>query len=365
MSMIRTESIRYDVLRNGAEYAEIFSSGGSTLRMDGNGEIKTSLQGTFLAAAIDTRGNEAEINWFTDEIRPVLIVDGVKKPLGVFLVSKVTPREDRGKKTLEIQAFDRSWIVRDTKVEGALFLSAGTRYIDAIEGLLTSSGIGMIIKTPSSAVLGEDRADWETGTSYLEIINELLGEINYKQLWFDSSGSAVIEPASVPRAENIKHVFTNKKTDPKNPKEVGLISVHPVISRETDVYQSPNVFICVCSNADKDAPMVATAENTNPQSPLSIMRRGRRIVKVERLNNIASQEELEAYANRILFESMTTGETITVETGLLPGFGVNDVSALDYADNTTGICIEKAWSMQLTPGGKMTHTLEKVVLNIG
>lgn len=362
--MMRTESIRYDVLRNGAEYAEIFPVGAPTLRMDSNGEIKMSLQGTFMEEAIDTRGNPAEIDWFIDEIRPMLIIDGVKKPLGVFPISKVTPKESRGKRTLDIQAFDRSWIVRDTKVEGAIYLTAGTNYVSIVEGLLTSSGIGMIMKTPSTATLTEDREDWETGTSYLSIINELLAEINYKQLWFDASGNAIIEPASVPKADNIQHIFTNKKPDPKNPKEVGVINVYPSISRTTDIYESPNVFICVCSNADKDAPMVATAENTNPQSPLSIMRRGRRIVRVERINNIASQEELEAYANRLLFESMTTGEIVTIETNLLHNFGVNDVTALNYGD-LAGICIEKSWSMSLTPGGRMTHTLEKVVVNLG
>ena len=83
-----------------------------------------------------------------------------------------------------------------------------------------------------------------------------------------------------------------------------------------------------------------------------------------RVDNIASQEELEAYATKLLNDSMLSGETIRVETILLPGFGVADVTALRY-DDTMGICIEKAWDMQLEIGGKMTHTLEKVVANIG
>lgn len=364
--MIRNETIRYKLLRNGAEYGELFTGDSSpTLRMDSSGEIKMSLQGDFLPIAIDKNGNEVEVNWLADEIEPFLTVDGVEEPLGVLLPAKVTPSKNKNAETLNVQCFDRCWLVRDTKVEGSIYLTSGTNYLTAIEGLLTSSGISAIIKTPSTATLTEDREDWQTGDSYLTIVNQLLSEINYKQLWFNNNGVAILEPASVPTAANIDYTFTSEKPDPLNAKEVEAIRVYPTISRETDIYQSPNVFIAVCSNADKNSAMMATAENTNPLSPLSINRRGRRIVQVVNVDNIASQTELEAYASKLLNDSMLTGETIRVETALQHGFGVQDVVALRYEDDVLGICVEKAWEMQLTVGGHMTHTLDKVVIALG
>lgn len=365
--MIRHEEIRFRLMRNGIEYGELYAKSAPTLRMQSSGEIKTSLQGTFFPVAHDPYGKEVEIDWLADEVKPVLIRDDIESPLGVLMPAQVVPKETRGEETLEVQAFDRCWRVRDNKVEGALYLSAGTAYLDAVEQLLTSSGIATIIKTPSEAVLAEDRQDWETGTSYLKIVNDLLAEINYKQLWFNAQGFAILEPASTPTSENIQHVFTNQKPDPRNPKEVEAIRVLPQISRKTDIYQAPNVFLCICSNADKSAGMKATAENNNPQSPLSIMRRGRRIVKEVKVDNIESQSALQAYADRLLYESMTTGEVINVDTALQSGFGVNDVTALRYdsRDSTLGICIEKAWTMQLSPGGTMSHELERVVINLG
>ena len=110
--------------------------------------------------------------------------------------------------------------------------------------------------------------------------------------------------------------------------------------------------------------LLAKAENANPQSPLSIMRRGRRIVAVEHVDNIASQDELQAYANRLRNESMITAETFRVETGLLPGYGVADVTALHYGE-FAAVCIERAWDMELRPGGSMNHTLERVVAALG
>lgn len=363
--MIRNEVIRFKLLRNGAEYGELFTGGSSpTMRMDSSGEIKMSMQGEFIPTAVDTKGNQIEVNWISDEIQPELTIDGVKASLGILMPAVVNPSRDKNAETLSLECYDRCWRVRDTKVEGSIYLSAGTNYLDAVEGLLTSSGISAVVKTPTTATLTEDREDWQTGESYLTIVNQLLKEINYKELWFDNNGIAVLEPVSTPTANNIQHTFIGKEPDPLNNKEVEAIRLLPKISKETDIYQAPNVFVAICSNADKGSGMVATAENTNPLSPLSINRRGRRIVQAVSVDNIASQAELQEYANTLLNNSMTTGEIIKVVTALQQGFGVQDVIALDY-DDIYGICVEQSWEMQLSAGGTMTHTLEKVVFNLG
>lgn len=363
--MIRSERIRFRILRDGATYAELFAeSSAPMLRMSRSGEIKMAMQGIFQPVAIDTKGEETEPDWMTDEIQPVLEIDGEALPLGILMPAKVTPKDNRGIKTIDVQAFDRCWRVQDTKVEGSINLTAGTLYLDAIEGLLTSAGVTTIMKTPSTAEITEDREDWQTGESYLTIINDLLSEINYKQLWFNENGYAMLEPASVPDAEHIQHVLSDRAPDLRNSREAKLIRIYPGFSRETDIFQSPNVFVCVCSNADKSSDMIAKAVNDNPQSPLSVQRRGRRVVKVIHVNNIASQADLQTYAERMLSDSMMTGETMQVETTLLPGFGVDDVTALQYGTEMS-ICRETDWTMQLMPGGKMTHVLEKVVLNLG
>ena len=347
--MTRTVEIRYIVTRNGADYSRLYTADDSDpfLRMSDSDPIKTALSGTFAA--------NDEINWLTDQIRPELVIDGVASPLGVYLPATVIPSEDESARSVQVEAYDRCWLVRDNYTENRLHFAAGTPYINIVRQLLTASGIVIVIATPSSATLAEDREDWDIGTSLLTIINDLLAEINYNPLWFNAEGAAILEPASVPTAANIKHTL-----DSDNVKSLLL----PAISRETDVYQAPNVFRCIVSNADKSGPMVATSENDNPQSPLSIPRRGRRIVSVQRVNNIASQAELQAYADRLRNESLITGETINVKTALLPGFGVADVVALHYG-NLSALCIERAWSMQLKVGGAMSHQLERVVIALG
>lgn len=344
--MTRTVDFRYVVLRNGADFDELHPIRNSSplIIMNETSEIKTSLSGDFAA-------NDA-VNWLTDMIRPELVIDGVRHPLGVYLPATVTPIQDESTKSVHIEAYDRCWLVRDNYTETIRHFASGSNYVDIVKQLLTEAGIVMMVATPSAATLTEDREDWDIGTSLLDIVNDLLAEINYNPVWFNAQGAAVVGPARVPSVDNIDHTL-----DDSNVRSLLL----PQIRRETDIYQAPNVFVCVVSNADKNAAMVATAENTNPQSPLSIPRRGRRIVSIRKLDNIASQTALEAYAARLRNESLFTGETITVRTGLLPGFGVDDITSLHYGD-LAAICVERSWTMELRVGGSMTHKLERVVI---
>lgn len=344
--MTRTLDFRYVIVRNGADYGELYPLSAPRIRCDDEAEIKTSLSGTFLY-------NDG-IDWLTDEIRVEMDIDGVTSSLGVYLPASVNIRNDSTTKQVNIEAYDRCWLVRDNYTESLQYFASGTSYITAITSLLTACGVALQSVTASAATMAEAREDWDIGTSYLEIINQLLSEINYKPLWFNSKGVAVIEPISEPSADNIQHSF-----DSTNVKSL----MFPQISRETDIYQAPNVFICVCSNADKASGMVATSENTNPQSPLSIARRGRRIASVTQVDNIADQNELQAYADTLRNKSMISGETINVTTALLPDFGVGDIVSLIYDDLCT-ICVEKSWEMSLEVGGNMSHTLERVVVNL-
>lgn len=346
--MKRTLDVRFIVMRDGSDFCEIYpNKSAPSLRMTGNSSIKTTMSGEFI--------RDARIDLLRDKIRPELIIDGTVYPLGVYLPVTVKNRESETNRTVQIEAWDQCWQVQDVRTEGILHLASGTNYIDAVKQLLALAGIVIVIATPTSATLTEDREDWEPGTDYLTIINQLLDEINYNPLWFNQSGAAVLEPESTPTAANIEHVI--------NSDNIESLMLPGTLS-ETDLYNSPNVFVCVCSNPDKAGVMTATAENTNPQSPLSIARRGRRIVHVEKVDNIASQDELQAYAERLRNNSMITGETWQIQTALLPGWGVNDVVAFHHGEETS-ICIERAWSMTLATGGTMTHTLEKVVYNLG
>ncbi len=344
---MRSLDFRYIIMRNGADKGQLKPVSDPRVIMDDSAEIKMSFSATFAPSD--------DIDWLTDEIRPEMIINGVAYPLGIYAPATISETRTETSIELSVEAYDRCWRVRDLYTENILSLAAGTNYITAVKQLLTAAGIATVIETPTTATLTEIREDWDIGESYLTIINELLSEINYKPLYFNEQGAAVLEPVVTPSAENVQHTF-----DANNVLSLML----PETERATDIYSAPNVFLCICSNPDKSGSMTATAVNDNPQSPLSVQRRGRRIMRVENVDNIASQSELNDYANRLRNDSLFTGETISVSTALFPNFGVDDVVALILPE-VTGICKDKRFEMELRVGGTMKHTLERVVLNLG
>lgn len=367
---MRTLDFEFRLLRNGGEYGFLaaLEDQEPTIRMRNSAEIKTSLTGLFDPIARDAFGNPVEVDWMSDEIEPVMIVDGTPYPCGIYAVAQMEPGDSETDVHLSIQAYDRCWRVRETKTETLIYFAAGTPYLTAVERLLTAAGIGTVLATPSAAVLAEDREDWEIGTSHLSVVNQLLKEINYKELYFTAEGAAVLEPVSVPRAGAARHTL-----DSGDYRSLVL----PGMGRSTDVYNAPNVFICVCANPDKGAPLSAVSVNDSPQSPLSVTRRGRRICQRVQVDNIADQDELQAYADKLRNDSMIGGETLTLTTGLLPGWGVGDVVALHYEntiynaygekislESVDSICISRAWTMSLAVGGTMEHELERVVYHV-
>ena len=343
----REIDFRYAVVRNGADLCELYpvEGGEPRIRMKDSAEIKTSLSGTFLP--------DERVNWLTDRIRPELILDGTVYPLGIFLPATVQERTDESQRSVLVEAYDQCWLAKDYARALQSSVAKNENYVAVIKNHLHLAGIDQTLATANAATLPEAR-HWEIGTPFLTIVNELLAEINYKPLWFNAQGLAVLEPKQTPTAANISHLISSE--------DVRSLLL-PAVSRETDVYSAPNVFICVCANPDKSDNMVATATNNNVNSPLSVQKRGRSIAKVVKLNNIASQLELQAYADNLVRESMYAGETIEITTGLFPGFGVADIVGLNL-DGELSICVEHAWEMQLRVGGDMKHTLEKVVVQI-
>ena len=342
--MIRRISVRIDILRNGALYKEAQAVGDADVYMDSQAAIKSSFSGTFRY--------DPDIDWLSDEIQPNLIIDGEAYPLGVFRAGSVSMQiNEEGGAEQQVEAFDRCYLLQQRRTETLLHFGAGTAYLDAIKSLLSACGISLVLATPSEAVLATDREDWDVGTDYLTITNQLLSEINYKALWFNATGFAILEPLEQPSAEAIDHVYD-------------ATTVMSVTRRsctiDTDIFDKPNVFVAIVSNPDYPEPLVAKAENNSPLSPQSIIRRGFRVTQVEKVDNIADADALQRYVDNLCFDSMQTSEVVQITTALMPGHGLSDTVAVIHPD-FTGLCQETAWYMQLTAGGEMTHELKKVV----
>ena len=342
--MIRNYRVRVAVLRNGAEVTDLHPVSDPIIDCNSEAVIKMSMSGMFLA--------NPDVNWLTDELQPIQIIDNTEYPVGVFPIGTVVESYDEnGMAIVTVDAYDRGMILNQTKTLNILHLSAGTNYLHAIEQLLVDAGLSLYLATPTTATLSTDREDWPVGTPYLTIINALLSEINYGQIWFNSMGFAMLQPAKTPTADYIDHQY-------------GIEDIH-VLERpckvEKDIFDAPNVFVVICSNPDLDEPLVATAENNNPLSSLSVFKRGRKIVQVVKVDNIPDLETLQEYANQLVYASMLSAEQVSISTANLPNHRVYDTVALVHPD-VFGLYQEIAWSLILAPGQSMRHYLRRSVL---
>lgn len=332
-----TVSCRLDAWRGGVFYKSLHADE-IEIRMTGSAEIKTTLSCRIVY--------NPDLDLLNDRLRPYQIVDGVEYPMGEYLISTATETVEKGYRGWEIEAYDQSLLLKQVTTTGTLRFAAKTKYVDAVKSLLAECGIGRVIADPSTLVMDVDREDWEVGTKYLTIANELLAAINYGSLWFDRDGAARLQPERAATAVNITQTYPAGSWS----------SLCDGISRETDAYTAYNVFTAVYSSPDA-APMVAVAVNDNPMSPISTVSRGRRIcAPAEFVDDIADQAALQAYADNLLAASLLAGETVEFATAPIPTHWIGDIVALGG-----NVYKETGWELHLGPGGSYSHTARRSV----
>lgn len=352
-ALAQTREVKYRVraLKNGVPAAELLWGEGNapTIMWDKTGDIKASMSGDFF--------KNHDVDLLTDELQPVAIINSEEFPLGVFRATTVKTKATQYAPTVRIEAYDRCWRLKCRRTEKVLHYAAGTGYISVVEGLLTECGITQRLVEQSAATLQTDREDWEIGTDYLTIANQLLSEINYAPIWFDVDGLARVEPYRPADATRVKHAYG----------DMGQPAVaNPALSdskMETDIFAKPNVFVCVCSNPEIGTPLTAIAVNDNVTSDTSVFRRGMRIAEKHIVKNIASQEELQAYANKIMQEAMFAVQTLSFETFVEGGHGIGDIISINNQE-IGGLYEETAWSVTLAVGTTMKHTAKRLVSTV-
>jgi len=343
---MRAIDFRVDAIRDGAPFTQLRFSDAPTIYCDGDADLHLSLRGSFKS--------DDNVDLLRDELQPVIIVDGVDFPMGAFRVATAREIIQNGASTWSVEAFDRGILLEWAKLESKAYFASGTGYETIINRYLTAAGITRTSFTPTGLTLASAR-EWDIGTSYLQIVNELLQELSYDKLWFDSRGFAILRPYQAPSVSNISHTYG------KQAPGGAFQRITPEASRETDVFSKPNVWVVVRTSPDYTTALTATAVNENPASPLSTVRRGIRVPEIVRVDNIASQESLQSYANKLRDRGMESSETLSISTAIQPTHGVGDVVAITE-DPLTGLYRESGWTITMQAGSYMTHTLERTVL---
>lgn len=326
------------------------------------GELDTVESGEVSMASLDSIKRTArfnikdtgEINWLSDRIQPYALLrmrDGqyIEFPLGIFLLSSPTRKDSNNNVYRDVEAYDGLLILRDDKFDTRYTVPAGTNYRQAVIDILASAGITKHNIEQTDKILPVDM-EFAPGTEKLEAINALLQAINYTPLYVDVYGyftSMTYRSPSIRAAE-----YTYKDDE--------LSIIYAGMEEELDLFNVPNKWVVVCSNAEQS--LMSSYTNSNPNSPTSTVNRGRTIVDYRKVTDIADQQSLDAYVQRIAFEASQVYGKLTFETALNPLHDYMDVLQIEYSPlGISGKYSETSWTMPLQVGARMRHEVRKVV----
>jgi hypothetical protein len=275
--------------------------------------------------------------------------------MGTFLLAQPSRDVDTVGKPISTDGYD--WLLKLTEAKSSARVAstdfAGvTTYYGLITSLLSAAGFTSANIAYDTRVLPTP-FEWEPGTSYLQMINDLLAGLNFTPLVVDAFGvptsKAYVDPG---KASPIwQYVRDNTSV---------IIDESTIV--ELDVFDLPNQWSGDVSEPEQ-TPLVYVKTNAEPSSPYSTVNRGRIITRVltsQELGKPADLASLQAIVDRIAAEASQQYEQIEFSTGLMPLHGDSD--ALDV-DTGAGLLRyrEHSWEVQLRAVAVMKHVARRAV----
>jgi hypothetical protein len=298
--------------------------------------------------------DDGSINFLSDRIQPFveLRMSGgwISFPLGVFLLSSPARTDEPGGVMRDVEAYDGLVILRDDKLDDVLTIAAGTNYKTAIADVLTGAGITKTIIEDTTKTLPRDVA-FEVGTDKLKVANALASQINFTPLRVDVNGYFITNTYVAPSERAAEYTYQDNQ----------LSVIYNGMTEEMDLFGVANKWIVVRTNAEQ-APLKSTYTNDNAGSMTSTVNRGRVIADYREVQDIADQTALDAYTERIAFEASQIYGRVEFETAIMPMHDYYDILNVIYGPlGINGNYTELSWSIPFDIGGKMKHSVRKVV----
>ncbi len=344
----RTINFRYELLdKNEIKLKDLENVSGN-IRFDSSQEI----MGT---AALTIREiGDVDLKTVDLRIRPFFRLKApsawLEYPIGTYIMSSPERSKQGSGVTQQVDCYDYSTILKEDKITTRMFVAAGTNYVTQVRGIINAAGIKKT-NIETSVLVTSKVLEFEIGTSKLDIINDLLAAINYEPLHFDNKGYAVSRRYIEPLNRRTEHAYmTNDRSIIKSGAK-----------QSVDIYNVPNIFVRYTDDPD-GAEFRSEYINDNPGSVISTVSRGRNVVDIESVDDIADQSTLNDLVRRVAIEKSQTYDAVILPTALMPHHSYRDCIFVN--ENNLGVgnkYIEYAWEMDLNVGGTMTHTLKRVV----
>jgi len=331
----RIQTFTYELLDDGeAPKGSLTNVIGGAVEWHANAAVKA---GGKISVVRQGTGN---VQWLNRRVKITMNIEGKGSyPLGVFIPSAPVEEWSDTEMIWEVELLDKCSILDNDYVLNAYALDAGTNVTTAVRTLITSTGEQAGSITDGTETLTKAMT-WESGTSKLEIINDLLEAGNYLSLRTDGNGQFRVEKNRLPKSRPVVHEFID------NSKSIYT----PQFSYEKDIYSIPNKVVLIAQGDGAAEGMKAIATNENPASPYSYQSRGRWIVDVTKGVEATDQTALNERAQQRLAALTSPTGTLAIQHAPLPWLNVNEVVRFKHERSETNVrAVVASTTIQLDP----------------
>lgn len=329
------------------------------------GKINFSVTGTIPSSgSLDLVVTE-EIAWLSYRVKPyyqILSPTGVllkEYPLGVYLPAAPVTKYTDTEVVQNIELYDKLLILQQDSFEETKTIKIGESVKTTVDGIITGTGepiekngIGWV----GDPKIGQDMV-WESGVPKLQIINDLLGAINYYPLRCNNIGVFYSTPYTEPLQRPIAFEF-----------EYGTNSIYlPEFTKDFDEFSLPNKFIAISKTTTGDEEPLVERIIHATGSKYSVAERGRTITKVEKNIDLADgtveqkQAALLEIARKKLIQELSTTSKVTISHPFVPIELDNRVAVRNQLldeNNFSGVV--ESMEIDMSAGELMTTTLREV-----
>lgn len=277
-------------------------------------------------------------------VRVAMVLNGVETICGTFLVSTPTSDFEGPMQDLDITCYSTLWPVQADGPDYRYYVGKGVNVVAEVTRILDK--FGYTIDISESNKVTSKGIEWEIGSSWLSIVNDLLKSINYTPLYVDFYGTYKSRQYVLPADREIEIVYNSKEV--KNILETKM-------SSELDLFGVHNKFVRYVN--DPEVALVATYENKD--GPTGTTARGLTHTSFESAE-ASDYDTLYAICKRAAAEETSIYHKVTIYTAInLEHLYMNCIQLNHY--NVSGKFIETSWDIELITGGTMSHNLREAI----
>lgn len=301
-------------------------------------------------------GLEVALDWGSAIVRPYM----------VLTAGTTTARFNLGAYYTSVQGFDAADdpVVYDVEcldildglnspVGETFAVDVGVSYLATVEDILRAQGytVFLIDQARADAVLPSARV-WpmDENTTWLTVVNDLLGSIGYAGVWSDWDGRLRVQPYVSP---------SDRPAEWAHDADVATSMLTPQRRTESDNYRAPNRWVFYRSNGlDGPTPVegngIFTVVNQS-NGPTSVDARGGRVISKPVPLDVADHAALVA-ASRVTVDADMRRKT-TYRLGTAPNplhWHFDRLSVNDPALGPPAEVLASTWTLPLD-GADMTH----------